>query len=363
MMFNARHALVVAALVLLGGCAQHSMMQAKQQEEEPIPIKFVVVTMFEIGDDEGDQPGEFQLWKERQELDTRYPFPQGHHDIYVNEETGVLSIVTGIGTAYSSSAVMALGMDPRFDLSNAYWLIAGIAGIDPEDASLGSAAWAEYVVDGDLAHHIDAREIPDDWDTGYFPRDAKKPYDPNKPDPSFEVQQLNPELTDWAYELTKDTELPNPEALEETRSLYTDHPNARKAPFVLKGDHLAAMTFWHGEIMNDWANRWVDYWTDGEGEFVTSAMEDSGSYLSLKLLDEAGLADSDRVMVLRTGSNYTMPPPGVGAAENLVAESEGYAGLDAALESAYRVGETVLDEITTNWDVYRERLPTPGDID
>ena len=31
---------------------------------------------------------------------------------------------------------MALGLDPRFDLSQAYWMVAGIAGIDPEDALL-----------------------------------------------------------------------------------------------------------------------------------------------------------------------------------------------------------------------------------
>jgi purine nucleoside permease len=52
---------------------------------------------------------------------------------------------------------MALGMDPRFDLSKAYWLVAGIAGIDPADGSLGSAAWAEWVVDGDIGYEIDAR--------------------------------------------------------------------------------------------------------------------------------------------------------------------------------------------------------------
>ena len=46
---------------------------------------------------------------------------------------------------------MELGMDPRFDLSHAYWVVAGIAGVDPADASIGSAAWAEYLVDGDLA--------------------------------------------------------------------------------------------------------------------------------------------------------------------------------------------------------------------
>ena len=371
----------LTAVALLGGCGSEEQdnvttdTQASPEQtdksapetgstsgKEPIPIKFVVVTMFEIGEDDGDQPGEFQLWKERHNLDIRYPFPQGHHDLYVNEETGVLGMVTGIGTAYSASAVMALGMDERFDLSNAYWLIAGISGVDPEDASLGSAAWAEYIVDGDLAHEIDPREIPEDWNTGYFPRNATKPYDPDKPEPSFEVQRLNPELADWAYELTRDVELPDPDALEKTRNLYTEHPEARKPPFVLKGDQLAAMTFWHGDLMNRWANNWVDYWTDGEGEFVTSAMEDSGSYLSLRLLDNAGLADKDRVMVLRTASNYATPPPGVSAAENLISESEGYAGLDAALESAYIVGSKVMDRILNNWDTYRDEEPTPDDL-
>ena len=35
-------------------------------EEKPMEVKVVVISMFEIGDDEGDAPGEFQLWKARQ---------------------------------------------------------------------------------------------------------------------------------------------------------------------------------------------------------------------------------------------------------------------------------------------------------
>ena len=125
--------------------------------------------MFEIGADEGDTAGEFQLWKERRNLDQRIPFPQSHHDLYYNSESQILGMVTGIGTAKSATATMALGLDPRFDLSQAYWMVAGIAGIDPEDASIGSVAWSSYLVDGDLGHEIDAREMPDDWDTGFSP--------------------------------------------------------------------------------------------------------------------------------------------------------------------------------------------------
>jgi purine nucleoside permease len=264
-----RRLLIPVILCVLTGCASGPVATASK----PVEVKVVVVTMFEIGADSGDTAGEFQLWHERQKLDVRYPFAH-HHDLFFNPQTGVLGMVTGMGSINSASAVMELGMDPRFDLSHAYWLVAGIAGVDPEDASIGSAAWAEYLVDGDLAHEIDAREIPADWPTGYFARNTKRPYDPNKPEPTGEMFHLNPRLTNWAFELTRSVKLDDSKALEETRSHFTGYPNAQKPPFVLKGDNLAGMTFWHGKILNEWANRWVEYWTDGKGQFVTSAMED-----------------------------------------------------------------------------------------
>ena len=267
-------------------------------QAEPIPVKVVVVTMFETGEDSGDKAGEFQRWNERQKLDTVFPAPHMHHDIHFNADTGVMGIVTGMGTANSAASVMALGLDPRFDLSKAYWLVAGISGFDPADASLGSVAWAEYLVDGDLAHEIDSREIPEDWDTGYFPLFSQGPGDPERLSYSLgEMFQLNPELTNWAYNFTREMELPDHPTLEATRKLYVKHPVGQKKPFVLKGDQLAAMTFWHGKVMNDWANEWTDYWTQGKGEFVSSAMEDTGTYQSLTYLHNAGKVDKNRVMV------------------------------------------------------------------
>ena len=131
-------------LILLAG----SVVHPSQETESPLSIKVVVVAMFEAGDDAGDRPAEFQHWVERFPLPEKIPFPQGYRNLRYNER-GVLGIVTGIGTARAASSIMALGMDPRFDLSNAYWLVAGIAGVDPADMSLGSVAWAEWLVDGD----------------------------------------------------------------------------------------------------------------------------------------------------------------------------------------------------------------------
>jgi purine nucleoside permease len=365
---NFAAALLLTGLAALTGCAStggaaatppssEALPPAKKQNlAPPIEVKVVVVTMFEIGADTGDTAGEFQLWHDRQKLSQRIPFAH-HHDLYFNPDTGVLGLVTGMGTANSATATMELGMDPRFDLSHAYWLVAGIAGVDPSDASIGSAAWAEYLVDGDLAHEIDAREIPADWPTGYFARGTRKPYDPKKPPNDGEFFQLNPALTEWAYQLTRNTKLTDSASLAETRSKFVGYPNAQKPPFVLKGDNLAAMTFWHGKILNEWADKWVNYWTDGKGNFVTSAMEDTGTYQALTYLHPTGKVNKNRVMVLRTASNYTMPPPGMTAAEHLLKENDGYAGLEASVEAAYRVGSVVVDEIAGKWTTYKDHTP------
>src|SRR6202789_1194361 len=116
----------------------------------PIPVKVVVIALFEPGADQGDAPGEYQYWVEREHLDHVYAFPQGFHDLRMNDQ-GVMAVLAGVGAARAAPATMALGRAPPFDLTKAYWLIPGIAGGGPEDVSLGSAAWAEWVVDGDLA--------------------------------------------------------------------------------------------------------------------------------------------------------------------------------------------------------------------
>jgi purine nucleoside permease len=266
-------------------------------------------------------------------------------------------MVTGMGSIKSATATLALGLDQRFDLSHAYWLVAGIAGIDPHSASIGSAAWARFLVDGDLAHEIDPREVPKSWKTGYFPLHGKGPNDTSPPVIEGEVFEINPGLRDWAFALTKDMQLPDDPGLAAGRARYHGFPMAQRPPFVLKGDNLAAMTFWHGKLLNQWANGWVRYWTGGKGQFVTSAMEETGTYQSILYLDRIGRADKDRFMVLRAGSNYTMPPRGIAPASYLLRENEGYSGMRAALENLNLVGGKVIDELLTHWVRYENTVP------
>ena len=324
---------------------------------QPIPVKVVVVAMFERGADTGDDPGEFQYWVEREKLDEVLPFPQGYHALRMNRD-GVLGTVTGAGTARAAASIMALGLDPRFDFSKAYWLVAGIAGVDPADASIGSAAWAEWVVDGDLAYEIDAREIPKDWKTGFVPLRKTIPYEqPRSIADSGESYHLNPALVDWAFRLTRNVAIPDSDALRKERGRY-DSPNARRPPFVLKGDTISSSTFWHGRLFSQWANDWVRYQTDGKGNYVTTGMEDTGTLQALTFLGKAGRVDIKRVLVLRTASDFDQPATGETAAASLARNSGlKYAGLMSALDSAWRVGRVVMQELVHNWARYKDSPP------
>lgn len=320
--------------------------------QSPIPVRVVLVTMFERGNDTGDTPGELQLWVEREKLTETLPFPAGIRPLRTNRERSVLAVVTGQGVANAAATITALGMDTRFDLHRAYWLVAGIAGVDPEDASLGSAAWARFVLDGDLAYEIDSREIPADWPFGRMAIGAPRPGASPSQDrgtSEFIVFRLNRRLAEWAYQLTKDTALPDTDSMKEQRAAFSSMPNAKRPPFVLLGDSLGSSTYWHGERLTAWANDWMRLWTKGEANFVMTNMEDNGTAMALRKLSAAGRADHQRLLVVRSASNYSRPAPGQSVTQSRSAPSAAYL---PALESAYLVGSKVL----------RELLRTQGDV-
>jgi purine nucleoside permease len=345
------------ALALLVGAASAVKAQSAAPDK-PIQVKVVVIAAFERGEDTGDAPGELQLWVEREHLDQILPLPAGYRHLRMNKD-GVLAMVTGVATAKAAASVMALGLDPRFDLRKAYWIVAGIGGGDPADVSLGSAVWADHVIDGDLAFEIDARQIPDDWPTGYVPLRKERPYQqPVRTELEGEVYTLNPELVGWALRLTQDTKLADSEAMRTSRARFAGFPNAMKPPFVTRGDTISAGTFWHGSKMDEWANEWTKYYTGGKGNYMVSAMEDTGTLQALTFLDKAGLVDLQRVLVLRTVSNYDREATGATAAESLKRMVFGsYSAYLPALEAAEVLGDRVVRDIVEHWGERERKVP------
>jgi purine nucleoside permease len=326
--------------------------------------KVVVVVYFEVGADTGDTPGELQFWVERDHLDRVFNIAGMTHDVRANASGTEVAVAVGPGNIKPGINLMALGADPRFDLRESHWLINGIAGISPADGTIGDAVWADFIVNGDLAKEIDAREIPPGWTDGFLSLDAgtqseakigtgeddvrewrSKFGDEAHANYRGNVIRLNAALLQWAYGLTKDTALPEDAEMKALRLRYAGTLAATRGPKVAIGANLATEIFWHGAKMDAWAHRWVGFETDGAARMGTTAENDSGAMLALQALTRQGKADWNRALLLRTASNFDMPPPGVTAAENLASEKHGaFPAYLPSLEAAYAVGHRVVAE-------------------
>ncbi len=194
-----------------------------------IPVRVVVVTTFEIGKDTGDTPGEYQNWIEKFPLAQTLPAPGTDHGVmHYNPDLQVLAIASGEGPEHMASAMTALVLDPRFDLRHSYFVLAGIAGINPNFGTIGAAVWAPRVINGGLAHLIDPREIPKDWPDGFTPVQGSRPDEtPRPPLHSLSgdmMYTLNPGLTRWAFDLTRSITLPDSEGMKQSRARYRATP-------------------------------------------------------------------------------------------------------------------------------------------
>ncbi len=110
-------------------CLTASTIAAAQSSV--IHPRVVVVAYFEVGADTGDQPGELQFWVERDHLDSIIQVPGMSRAVRANAEGSELAITIGPGNINPAVNLMAFAADPRFDLRQTHWLIAGIAGISP----------------------------------------------------------------------------------------------------------------------------------------------------------------------------------------------------------------------------------------
>lgn len=324
-----------------------------QEQDEVLAPKVLVVTMFEVP---GETPGEAQHWIEGEDLTTKAAVPglsQAFPELSCNDD-GLCLVTTSMGYANAASSISALVHSDELDLSNTYVLIAGIAGVDPADGTLGSAHWARYAVDGGLQWAIDARQIPEDWPTGRLGISTAAPGEKPEPDYGTEVFHLNEVLVERAYELSRDAALADSDEAKAYRANYAEAP-ATEAPIVSICDTVSADTWWHGSLMSAAMNDWAELMTDGAANYCTTQQEDNATLTALRRGAEMGRIDMDRVAILRTASNFDQEHPGQTPDQSLHAQSGGFL---PSVENAYRVGSKLTDAIISDWENWRDGVPT-----
>jgi purine nucleoside permease len=345
-------ALTGAAAALLFGCAAADTLPASSDSAESfgprpqIAPKVLIISMF---------VPEAQVWWEPLKLtrEIKVSGLSADNQLVRCNADSVCQVTTGMGHTNAATSITALVFSGKFDLSRTYFLVAGIAGIDPHVSTIGSATWARYLVDFGIAHEIDAREMSSGWPSGYFGIGAKDP--DSKPTFEYrtEVFKLNERLLQKALSLSASAPLIDNDKARAYRAQYLE-PAARTRPSVLQCDTAAGDTYWHGKYLGETATRWVSVVTDGQGKYCTTQQEDNATYEALKRGSQAGLLDLQRVAVLRTASNFDRPHPRQTAYDSLAADSGGFPLATANLVIA---GRPLVDAIVGNWPVWRAGVP------
>lgn len=337
--------------LMLAAAASLAQAQA-QPAAAPRPLKVLIIAMFEP---------EAAPWIEPMKLTESIPVPgllPESPALRCNTDD-VCLLTAGMGHANVAASTMAVTLDPRFDLRQTYVLIAGIAGIDPARGTLGTAAWARYLVDVGIAHELDAREMPRGWASGYFGIMTKGPGEKPKLEYHTEVAQLDEALLQKALALSKNATLADSDAAKAYRKRYKQTA-AHQPPSVTQCDTLGGDTWWHGDKLGEHARAWTRLLTDGKGVYCTTQQEDNATYNALARATAAGRADVKRLAVLRTASNFDRPHSGQSAYASLMASTAGTpGGFVPATQNLYAVGGLLVNDIVAHWDQWRVGVPAP----
>ncbi|KAI5362321.1 Putative purine nucleoside permease [Septoria linicola] len=274
-------------------------------------------------------------------------------DVHCTESGEICQFTVGEGEINAAASATALWLSTAFDLTSTYFLIAGIGGVSPHIATTGSINLARYAVQFDLQYEFDRSQVPSNWTSGYVPQDAKLPDAPaiasNYPGSIYgtEVFELNNNLKLRAVELARRATLNDTQAAQIYRSKYGYSP-AQDPPTVVECDSGTSNTYWSGSVLGEAFSAYTKLLTNGSGEYCNSQQEDNATLEALLRGHLAGKLDFERIILLRTASDFDRAPPGETETEHLLeAEQEGFG---IAIENIYRAGIEIVKDVVEQWN-------------
>jgi purine nucleoside permease len=313
----------------------------------PRPVKVFIITMFDL---------ESQPWVSALGLTQRVPvagLPAQDPAVLCNADD-VCLVTTGMGKANAAASVSAVVFAGGFDLSQAYFVVSGVAGIDPGQGTLGSVAWATRVVDFGIAWEVDARTLPAGWTTGYLGIDSTSPT--QKPLGLFgtELYTLSSTLVTRAVSLSAGAPLHDDTDAQSCRAPYAAVP-ATAAPAVIACDTASSDTYWQGALLGARASQWVTLLTGGSGTYCTAQQEDNAAVTALERGASAGLLDATRIVVVNAASSFDRPPAGQTPYDALMAC--GHAGLTASVDNVVAATSPLVSAIVGDWSDWQNGVP------
>ncbi|MCJ1359386.1 MAG: hypothetical protein MMC33_009388 [Icmadophila ericetorum] len=266
----------------------------------------------------------------------------------------------------AANTIAAIVHSPKFDLTNTYFLIAGIAGVAPTVATIGSVTFARYAVSVALQYEIDAREIPENFTTGYFPQGTSFPYTYPPELYGTEVFEVSDSLRSLAIGFAKTATLADSKAAQAYRANYASTPAYKpgsEPPAIVACDTATSDVYFTGALLSETFDKYTRLFTNGTGIYCTTEQEDTATLESLLRAAVTGLVDFSRIIVMRTASDFDRPYAGQSILDNL---EYGFQGFEPSIHNIYRAGVKVVEGIVNGWKTTFENGVKPsnyiGDI-
>ncbi|KAM7207915.1 putative purine nucleoside protein [Naviculisporaceae sp. PSN 640] len=271
--------------------------------------------------------------------------------VHCTSNNSVCQVTTSMAEINSAATMMALLLSPKFDFRSTYWLLAGIAGVNPKFGTLGSVALSQYAVHVALQYEFDPREAPTNFTSGYFGFGTTGPGQYPTQLYGTEVMELNKDLRDAVAQFATNATLnDSPQALS-YRNRYDridDYTAALKPPSVIACDTATSDVYYSGNRLSEGFEQYVTLITNGTGNYCMTAQEDNAILEVLLRMDIAQRADFSRVILMRTGADFDRPPPNVSLLQHVTQDAQN--GLMISLDNIYNAGIEIVKGIVKNWD-------------
>lgn len=264
----------------------------------------------------------------------------------------ICQITTGEAEINAATSISGLLLSSQFDLRSTYFLMCGIAGVNPKLGTLGSVALAKFAVQVALQYELDAREMPQNFTTGYLAYGTNYPDQYPQDSYGTEVMELNEALRDTAYDLATRATLNDSATTNVYRAKYHGdgdmYAAATQSPSVLKCDTATSDVYYSGTLLSEAFENTTRIWTNQTNlTYCMTAQEDNAVLQVLMRAQRAGLADFSRAIVMRTGSNFDRPPSNMSAFDHLRLEHQN--GFDISLQNIYLAGIEIVGAIVKDW--------------
>lgn len=280
-------------------------------------------------------------------------------DVHCTQDGSICQLITGQAEINAASTVSSLLHSHHFDLSSTYFVLAGIGGVSPRQATVGSVTLARYAVQGGLQHEIDAREKPAHFPSGYFAQGTTAPGQYPEWLDGTEVFEVNDALRQVAVGFAQAAKLTDTDECKRLRATYSSPIFAAGAapPSIVMCDTLTSDTYWTGALLAEAFENTTSLLTNGQAVYCSTQQEDNAVLHALLRGAVFDLVDFSRIIVMRAASDFDRPPEGGSAADSLFAPAVGF---PPALLNLRLAGVKVVQGIIDGWEAMFERGIEPS---